>query len=143
MHYIALTGLTSKAKYFYKVKSGASGAQISDEFSFRAPYAGTDGPDGTTRIALYGDMGVYPWNNMQNLLEDCVYNNKMDLIIHAGDHCYNEGDEDERRADGYMQAFEKVLGNVPWMPIGMCSMSHYAKHLVFTVITMCSMCESW
>ena len=33
------------------------------------------------------------------------------------DHCYNEGDNDERRADGYMQAFEKTLANSIWMPI--------------------------
>jgi len=24
-------------------------------------------------------------------------------VIRSGDHCYNEGDADERRADGYMQ----------------------------------------
>ena len=53
MHYIALTGLAAKAKYFYKVRSGAPGAETSDEFSFRAPYG-----SGETRIALYGDMGV-------------------------------------------------------------------------------------
>jgi hypothetical protein len=117
MHYIALTGLTPKAKYFYKVKSGAADAELSDEYHFRAPYAGTNGPAGKTRIALYGDMGVYPWNNMENLREDCVDNEIMDLVIHAGDHCYNEGDNDERRADGYMQAFESVIANVPWMPI--------------------------
>ena len=40
-----------------------------------------------------------------------------DLVIHSGDHCYNEGDLDEVRADGYMQAFEQTIANVPWMPI--------------------------
>eukprot|EP01052_Picozoa_sp_SAG31_P042025 SAG31_NODE_6543_length_1982_cov_1.248540_4_plen_64_part_00 len=38
----------------------------------------------------------------------------------SSDHCYNEGDDDERRADGYMQAFEKTIANAPWMPIGKC-----------------------
>jgi len=111
MHYVRLSGLTSRGRYYYRVTSGSTGAVSSDEFSFRAPYA-----DGTTRIALYGDMGVYKWNNMQNLLDD---NNeeRIDLVIHAGDHCYNEGDLDEKRADGYMQAFEQVIANVPWMPI--------------------------
>ena len=54
---------------------------------------------------------------MGNLHEETVMNQTADLIIHAGDHCYNEGDEDERRADGYMQAFEKAIANAPWMPI--------------------------
>ena len=54
---------------------------------------------------------------MQNLLEDVIQNETSDLIIHAGDHCYNEGDSDELRADAYMQAFEQVIGNAPWMPV--------------------------
>ena len=112
MHFVELTGLTAKGVYHYTVASGGAGAVASSEFSFRAPY-----DKGETRIALYGDMGVYSWNNMENLLKDCVTDGTMDLVVHAGDHCYNEGDSDERRADAYMQAFEQVLGNVPWMPI--------------------------
>ena len=53
---------------------------------------------------------------MGNLYEETVVNRTADLIIHAGDHCYNEGDVDERRADGYMQAFEATLANSIWMP---------------------------
>jgi hypothetical protein len=34
-----------------------------------------------------------------------------------GDHAYNEGDGDERRADGYMQAYQQIVANSPWMPI--------------------------
>jgi hypothetical protein len=120
MHYVLLTNLKPNAIYHYRVVAGSNDAEVSDSFQFRGPYGGASGPNGTTRIALYGDMGVYPWNNMQNLLEDTAgtaEEAKMDLIIHAGDHCYNEGDVDERRADGYMQAFEKTIGNVPWMPI--------------------------
>lgn len=30
---------------------------------------------------------------------------------------YNEGDFDERRADGYMNAFQPILANVPWVPV--------------------------
>ena len=95
-----------------KVKSGSPNAVWSQEFQFRAPYS-----DGVTKIALYGDMGVYTWNNMQNLLEETQQNGTADLILHAGDHAYNEGDDDEHRADAYMQAFEKTIANVPWMPI--------------------------
>jgi phosphodiesterase/alkaline phosphatase D-like protein len=86
--------MTPKAEYSYTVQSGGKGAKASKKFTFRAPYS-----DGVTKIALYGDMGVYTWNNMQNLYEDVVVNQTADLIIHAGDHCYNEGDMDEKRAD--------------------------------------------
>ena len=62
MHFVRLEGLAPRGRVFYTVQSGAAGSVASDEFSFRAPYA-----DGETRIALYGDMGVYPLNNMANL----------------------------------------------------------------------------
>jgi len=112
MHFIKLSEMKPKAKYSYTVQSGGAGSVPSAQFSFRAPYS-----EGVTKIALYGDMGVYTWNNMQNLLEDVIQNETSDLIIHAGDHCYNEGDSDELRADAYMQAFEQVIGNAPWMPV--------------------------
>ena len=113
MHYVRLAGLLPRTKYSYKVKSGAaSGAVWSSTFTFRSPYS-----KGVTRIALYGDMGVYDYNNMENLYEETSIYGTADLIIHNGDHCYNEGDSDERRADAYMQAFEKTLANIPWMPI--------------------------
>ena len=111
MHFVRLQGLAARARYFYTVQSGAAGSVASAEFSFRAPYG-----DGETRIALYGDMGVYAWNNMANMKDDAAAET-VDLIIHGGDHCYNEGDLDEVRADGYMQAFEQTIANVPWMPI--------------------------
>ena len=61
-------------------------------------------------------MGVYSWNNMQNLYQDVVVDQTADLIIHNGDHAYIQGDMDELRGDGYMQAYEQVLANAPWMP---------------------------
>ena len=54
-------------------------------------------------------MGVYSWNNMGNNLKDCAVGDAADLIIHLGDHAYNEGESDEARADGYMQAWQPVL----------------------------------
>ena len=112
MHFIKVSAMKPKAKYTYTVQSGGVGATVSKQFSFRAPYS-----EGVTKIALYGDMGVYTWNNMQNLYEDVIVNQTSDLIIHAGDHCYNEGDSDEKRADAYMQAFEQTVAQAPWMPI--------------------------
>lgn len=42
---------------------------------------------------------------------------RIDAVVHIGDHAYNMGGEDERRGDGYMQAYEKILTRVPWMPV--------------------------
>ena len=83
MHYVLLSNLSSRGRYNYQVHSGGSNVSLSDTFSFRAPYAGSDGPGGATRIALFGDMGVYSWNNMQNLYEETSLNETADLIIHA------------------------------------------------------------
>eukprot|EP01062_Namystynia_karyoxenos_P005016 TRINITY_DN1176_c0_g1_i4.p1 TRINITY_DN1176_c0_g1~~TRINITY_DN1176_c0_g1_i4.p1 ORF type:complete len:777 (+),score=233.84 TRINITY_DN1176_c0_g1_i4:83-2332(+) len=112
MHFVRATKLEARAAYSYQVRSGAQGAATSAVFSFRAPYA-----SGETRIAIYGDMGVYEWNNMQQLYDDCVAGQNADLIVHMGDHAYNEGDSDERRADGYFNAFQKVIASCPWMPV--------------------------
>ena len=35
----------------------------------------------------------------------------------AGDHCYNMGQEDELRADGYMDAYATILSRLPWIPV--------------------------
>ena len=84
MHFIKFDGLKPATHYTYKVKSGAQGAQWSDEYTFRSmrPY-----PE--TRIAMYGDMGVSEYNNMANLLKDCQ-SGKIDVFAHMGDHCYGE-----------------------------------------------------
>lgn len=85
----------------YKVKSGAPGAKWSDEFTFRSIRATPD-----TKLAMYGDMGVSPYNNMQNMLTDCQ-SGKIDLFAHMGDHCYNLNMEDDRKGDAYMNALQR------------------------------------
>lgn len=112
IHFVRVASLRPRERYTYSVRSGAVGAVSSQEFSFRAGYA-----EGRTTIDVYGDMGVYEWNNMGNLLADCANGNAADLVIHMGDHSYNEGESDETRADGYMSAWQPVLANCPWMPI--------------------------
>ena len=141
MHFIKFDGLKPATHYTYKVKSGAPGAQWSDEYTFRSmrPY-----PE--TRIAMYGDMGVSEYNNMANLLKDCQ-SGKIDLFAHMGDHCYGGrphacfpaqprprfgwhgrgslirrlavgsdlGMEDDRKGDAYMNAFQPVLATCPWV----------------------------
>eukprot|EP01065_Artemidia_motanka_P019005 TRINITY_DN2242_c0_g1_i1.p1 TRINITY_DN2242_c0_g1~~TRINITY_DN2242_c0_g1_i1.p1 ORF type:complete len:772 (+),score=296.86 TRINITY_DN2242_c0_g1_i1:54-2318(+) len=112
MHFVRVSSLRPRERYYYKVQSGGQGAAQSAVFSFRAPY-----PDGETKINIYGDMGVYSYNNMQQLYDDCVVNEDVDFVVHMGDHAYNEGDSDERRADGYFNAFQETIAQCPWMPV--------------------------
>jgi hypothetical protein len=116
MHFVRLSGLKPRTKYYYTVESGASDAVVSTVYNFRSPYGPEDG--GETKVNVFGDMGVYTWNNMGNMYTDCVEKEDADLVIMMGDHAYNQGDDDERRGDGYMSAFSKTINHVPWMPIG-------------------------
>jgi len=93
------------------VQSGAAGAAVSPGFSFMSGYS-----TGVTKINIFGDMGVYSYNNMGNMQQDLTAGS-ADLIVQMGDHAYNEGDDDERRADGYMSAYQPLLANTPWMPV--------------------------
>ena len=77
MHFVRLSNLAPNTNYTYSVRSGASGAATSDSFTFNS------GPDlgKPTKINIYGDMGVYTWNNMANLQQDCDAGS-ADLIVH-------------------------------------------------------------
>lgn len=59
-------------------------------------------------MAMYGDMGVAEYNNMQNLLTDCQ-SGKIDTFAHMGDHCYNLGMMDDAKGDAYMNALQPLL----------------------------------
>ena len=90
MHFVRLHGLAPRARYHYAVRSGGQGAQTSEVLSFRAPYA-----DGVTKLAIFGDMGIYEWNNLEWLYKDCTAAHgeedaAADIIVHLGDHAYNE-----------------------------------------------------
>ena len=63
MHFVKLGGLAPRSKHKYKVRSGGAGGIWSDEYTFRSPYPGGDGKP--TKVDIFGDMGVYQWNNMQ------------------------------------------------------------------------------
>ena len=53
-----------------------------------------------------------------------------DVIVHMGDHAYNEADGDERRADGYMSGYMPTLTECPWFPIGKIHPTHPAQPTV-------------
>eukprot|EP01050_Picozoa_sp_SAG11_P004449 SAG11_NODE_284_length_11240_cov_6.333812_10_plen_311_part_00 len=59
MHFVRLQSRQQRARYHYRVRSGTVGAVWSDTHSFRAPYS-----SGATRFTMFGDMGVYSWNNL-------------------------------------------------------------------------------
>jgi len=113
MHFVRLTGLAPRTKYYYDVNSG-TGAPSSPVHDFVSLYHGSDG--GPTKFAIFGDMGVYTYNNMDNLETDTAVGN-IDFLIHLGDHAYNIADDDGYRGDGYMDAFSRVLAHVPWIPV--------------------------
>ena len=50
-----------------------------DTHSFR-----TVGAGGATKFAMFGDMGVFEWNNMGNLQSEI---GSIDAILMLGDHC--------------------------------------------------------
>lgn len=70
------------------------GSEWSEWRSFRSLYS-----TGTTRLAIYGDMGVFPSQfdkpsvpapartNIGNLVDD-VAAGRVDFIVHSGDHAY-------------------------------------------------------
>jgi len=111
MHFVRLSGLEPRKKYPYTVSSGGKTAHLSETQEFRAPYS-----SGETRLNIFGDMGVYQWTNMGNLLQDCE-DGTADAVIHMGDHAYNEGQNDEKRGDGYMNMYSKILSQCPWVPV--------------------------
>jgi hypothetical protein len=91
-HFIKLTDLPEGVAVSYRVSSGAAADSAkgfnaisndsvaaatswSERFSFNAPFGSThqargrSGP-GETIVDLFGDMGVYGWNNMANMETD-------------------------------------------------------------------------
>ena len=78
MSFVKFAGLRPGTVYQYKIKSGAGSAVWSDTFEFRTL---REGPQ--TAFGIYGDMGVSPYNNMQNLLTDCQ-SGKIDVFVHMG-----------------------------------------------------------
>jgi hypothetical protein len=111
MHFVRFPALIPRGQYSYKVKSGTASAIWSPIFSFRAPYT-----SGSSRVAIYGDMGNTLHNNMANLHDDCT-SGTIDALVHMGDHAYDLGYAQDRHGDAYMNAFQPVLASCPWLPV--------------------------
>eukprot|EP00937_MAST-01D_sp_MAST-1D-sp2_P003288 g3288.t1 len=110
LHFVKMEGLDERTEYHYRVRSSAS-ADWTSGGAFTSLYS-----SGVTRFAVFGDMGLYAYNNMGNLKRD-MEDGRMDFIVHLGDHAYNMEDENGDRGDGYLNAFQDVLANMVWMPV--------------------------
>jgi len=102
IHQVTMDGLTPGMKYYYKFGDDGSAlaSSWSQEFTFRA--APLAGPDVTTRVVVYGDMGSgqvdqslqvihaqQPALNTTRLVLNQI--DQTDLVLHIGDISYARG----------------------------------------------------
>ena len=106
-HFVPLSGLLPATTYYYRVTSGAAGALWSATLSFT-----TRDPAQPLVFGIFGDMGVYPVNNL-----DVLQNSSLSFVVHMGDHAYQMSSDDGTRGDGYMLAWEGVLTATPWLAV--------------------------
>lgn len=107
-HFVPLTGLLPATTYFYAASSGAQGGVRSAVYSFT-----TRDPAAPLKFGIFGDMGVFPVNNMDVLHND----SSISLVVHMGDHAYQMSSDDGAHGDGYMIAWEGVLTKKPWLAV--------------------------
>ena len=86
---------------------------------------------GTTRVAIYADMGVFvkegaftppvqslpspARHHVGNLVDD-LKRGLIDFAVHAGDHAYEFEVNGGARGDGYMDSYQPFLAHAPWAP---------------------------
>lgn len=80
LHFVRLSKLRERTTYNYRARSG--GSEWTRWNNFTSLYS-----TGETRLAMFGDMGVYSWNAMGGLLNDSRV--AIDAVVHIGDHAYN------------------------------------------------------
>lgn len=97
--------------YTYRCISGESGAVWSSPLTFRMRDAAAP-----LRFALFGDMGLYPFNNLGNLVND-VEGELVEAVVHLGDLAYNLAMDNGTRGDGYLMSMQRVVGHVPWITV--------------------------
>lgn len=125
-HHVMLAGLKERTQYEYRVRVNASKRSVASEWSdwlsFRSLYS-----SGPTRLALYGDMGVFASieakpsvpalsrHNIGNLIDD-LRAEQIDFVVHSGDLAYEYEVNGGARGDGFMDSYSKLLAHAPWAP---------------------------
>lgn len=110
MHYINIPNLHPNSTYSYRVRASTT-TPWSQWYKFKS-LPPTKKP---LRFALFGDMGVFKYNNMGNLADD-IATDAIDFVAHIGDHAYEYNYLDGQHGDGYMDAYQEVIARVPWVP---------------------------
>eukprot|EP00039_Didymoeca_costata_P019413 m.337443 g.337443 ORF g.337443 m.337443 type:complete len:712 (-) comp18135_c0_seq1:199-2334(-) len=97
----------------WRVGMNPCGPSFSDVASFKSLYT-----SGVTKIAIFGDMGMMSDGNTVhgNILRDAQAGD-VDVFVHMGDHAYQMSSDDDRRGDGYMNAYQPLASQVPWLPV--------------------------
>jgi hypothetical protein len=76
MHFVKVDELKERSTYYYRVRSSAT-AQWTDGGSFKSLYS-----SGETNYAVFGDMGLYSYNNMGGLKQD-LEDGVIDFAVHV------------------------------------------------------------
>jgi hypothetical protein len=106
LHEIALYGLETGTKYYYRVRSGEL---ASDIFSFKtAPPAGTN----RWRMAVYGDSRSNPTGHRK--VAEQIAKAHVDLIVHTGDIVANGKNHESWRTE-FFEPLAPLAGSTPWV----------------------------
>jgi hypothetical protein len=104
-HFVTLPApLQASTMYSYRVIGGTVNSVWSDVFNFK-----TRSNSVSTKFAMAGDLGIYPYNCFQNLLDD----SSISFFVHLGDHAYNLEMGGGARGDSYMMGFQRILSTIP------------------------------
>jgi hypothetical protein len=96
--------LKSASTYTYRVRGGTDNSVWSSFLKMR-----TRATNGSTKFAMAGDLGIYPYNCMQNRLDD----ESIPFFVHLADHAYNMEMGGGARGDAYMMGWQPVLSQIP------------------------------
>ena len=122
MHFVFLGGLAPSVLYKYRVRSGSPEAPWSDFGTFVSlPEAGAATP---FTFAIWADMGVYSWNNMDSVIANFEART-IAFAAHIGDHGYDIGDLG--RGDGYFDAISAMYTKGLFVP-GVGNHEYYHDH---------------
>ena len=85
-NFIPFVGLRQDTDYYYRLNGGTQGALWSSVLSLHSLYDHTHAQP--TRLAIFGDIGLYEYNNFEELVLETGDNN-VDFLAVLGDHAYN------------------------------------------------------